>query len=134
MRTKIIVIIAMAISLIWVTTSNAGNSNQEKVIGSRIPAQLDVIKNFEDWNDVLIRIVGYMPNGCFNKEGTKARVVNGKILIDNYVEFSPQNMCTMAMVPYLDKVPVRDLNSGKYEVAVKDRFGNYVTLTQLNIK
>lgn len=105
----------------------AAESND--IISSRIPAKIHVIQNFEDWNDVQIRITGALKNSCYSKEATSVRVEGDQILIENFVRFSSSHPCLMVITPYSDHVEVRNLKEGVYDVLVMDKNGQYQEMT-----
>lgn len=132
MKKEIIIIIFSLLAIFW-ATSKANITGYDTVKGSRIPSQLDVIKDFEGEDDVMIRLVGYLPNGCFSKDASNIQVHGTDLLIENNVQLIEKRWCTMALIPYIDKIPVRDLSPGKYKIKVKDRFGKYRYLSDFTI-
>ena len=112
-----------------VTASNFAAAESKDIVSSRIPAKIHVIQNFEDWNDVQIRISGMLRNTCYTKEETTARVEGDQILVENMIRLKTDIVCLTVLVPYSDKVSVRNLKEGVYDVLVKDKYGTFQEMT-----
>lgn len=78
--------------------SGAAMAAAATTFGSRLPAKIHVIQNYEDWNDVLIRFSGVFRNGCYSKGTTTARVEGDQVLIDNLVFFSAAELIIVPLV------------------------------------
>lgn len=112
---------------------NLKSYGQTEIIGSRLPSELVVDKNYGNHEDVQITLNGIFPNGCYQKGETLVEKVGNEIFIKNRVVFHKDTMCTMALIPYSDSIQIHNLEIGKHIVFVKDKFGNYQQIKSFSI-
>lgn len=112
---------------------NLNSFGQTEILGSRLPSELVVDKNYGSYEDVQIILNGIFPNGCYQKGETLVEKVGNEIFIKNRVVFYKDTMCTMALVPYSDSIQIHNLEMGKHIIFVKDKYGNYQQIKSFSI-
>lgn len=119
--------------VILLTLGLASNSLAKEIISSRLPETLIVNEDYGTNNDVEVKLTGIFSNGCFEKLNNEVLVTKNEIFIKNFVGFTPNIPCTMALKPYVSTIQLNSLDFGEYQIFVQNRFGDFKKISSLTI-
>lgn len=120
-------ILAIGVLLLSIPSSGA----IEEIVSSRLPGELIINSKYGSFDEVELKLVGIFPNGCFEKLNNVVLVTESEIFIKNYVGFTPNSHCTMALKPYTSTVQIADLNVGKYDVYIQNKAGDFIIMAEI---